>query len=179
MVPDRARPVRFEQIASENPADDAKPGVHYVAFDDQSLAAGYVVPAGATSVQLPVVLLRDESLDAKDYVLRFRVADNGYFRAGLKGGRECTIVISNRLVQPSNWPGEIGAYSEQKHLWLVEQTGQKWDYDFIYNTLGWSENHTTNQNFDAGYWRYYTGWLRELLAAWEEENGPAGFVLIS
>jgi hypothetical protein len=177
-MPDRDRPVRFEQIASDNPDDDARAGVHYVAFDDRSLAEQYVVPAGATSVTLPVVLLRDPSLDTKDYTLRFRVADNGHFTSGLKGGRECTIVITGRLVEPPNWPGDIGVYSAAKHLWLIEQTGHKWDSDFISTTLGWSDGGATNANYDPGYWRYYVGWLREMLAEWEAENGrSAGFTL--
>ena len=100
---DQPRSFALEQVAVPDTVDNAEPGVHYVAFNDPSLSALYTVPANADTLSVPVVLLRDPSLDEKDVVIRFTFADNGNFQAGIPEMSTRTVYITARIAQPSMW----------------------------------------------------------------------------
>lgn len=137
------RPIALEQV--DTTAEMAVPGKHYVAFDDPSLASLYVMPAGKSRTQIPVVVLRDESLKDESVVLKFRFKANDYFQPGYPVLQTRVLTISDTMTEPSNWtkPYEddygwdvtledyIGAYGPVKHQFLIEHTGKPWDDDYI------------------------------------------------
>ena len=187
-VPDRARRVDLRQeLTGEN---DAVPGVHYVAFDDPSMAALHVIPAGVAELEIPVILLRDPSLENMEVVLKIRVKDNDNFGVGLVGSEFTRLTFTDRLTRPSEWNGGgyddaywLGAYGTAKHRWMIETTGEKWDDDYLYNVIGFDKTNTSttnnpniyrNDNWDDGYWTYLSGVLKRDLAAYNEELGSAG-----
>ena len=47
-----------------------------------------------------------------------------------------TVVFSKDLLKPAGWGGYLesvvlGPYSINKHMWMIEQTGKKWDDEFL------------------------------------------------
>ena len=165
---DNARPVTFRQIEVEN-VMNARPGVHYVAFDAPELASLYQVEGGKSRARIPVVVLRDAALTDTTVVLKFGFKENGYFMPGYAGLDCRTIEITDRLAQPENWytPGLaygyyslkalIGPYGETKHRLMIEWTGKKWDKEYI-------EEFLTG---DTAYLSYLISWFQKKLA---EEN---------
>lgn len=175
---DDDRPIAFEQVPTTGA--NAVAGKHYVAFDDPQLQKYYVVKGGANAAKVPFVLKRDASLQSDDYTLLIRVKQNGYFGSGALNqygnGTTARIIISDKLTQPSNWntrtTRDFGPYGKAKHRWLIEQTKDKWDYDYLYNILGYTETSAyTNENYDSGYIAYYRVLLQQLLDAYNAEQG--------
>lgn len=156
---DGDRPIALQQIPVEG-ADNAEAGTHYVAFDDPSLSAFYKIPARANKASIPVVVLRnDATLKDRTVTLKFGFKENDYFKPGYDTLSVHTLYITDRLSQPSNWSSlaYFGAYGEQKHLLMIEWTGDAWDEEYIEELV----------SGDAAYWHYMANWMKRKL---EEEN---------
>ncbi len=153
---DKDRPVKLKQILTG--ANDAIPGVHYVAFDSPEFMDKCYIPANQNKAMISITLLRDASLKNGDVTLKFAIAENEYFNPGYADMIERTLYISDLLSQPGNWPTtNVGNYGPLKHQLLMEWTGDSWDEAYIDDLL----------TGDKGYLTYLTRWLKEKL---EEEN---------
>lgn len=174
LLRDYDRPVKFVQ---KDTADvvQAVPGKHYVSFDDPSLAKYYVVPAGKSRARIPIVLLRDASLNDADVVLKFGIGANDSFLPGYDVLTTRTLTISNSLSKPANWDDfdystylsmlwYYGEYGKEKHRFLIEHTGFKWDEAFIAELIGG----------DEGYFSYLYQKLVNELAAYNETRLAQG-----
>ncbi|MBR1462234.1 MAG: DUF4843 domain-containing protein [Prevotella sp.] len=151
-VHDQDRAITIKQIESEG--NQAVPGKHYVAFDDPSLSSLYVMPAGKSRTKIPVVILRDPSLKKDPATLRFAIAANENFIPGYPEYNSRYLSFTDMLSKPSKWdfdypyPGYagyyvhlsdwFGVYGVVKHQFLIEQTGKKWDDEFIETLMGGS-----------------------------------------
>ncbi len=138
------RPICIEQIQEEGAAN-AVPGKHYVAFDDPSLAAWYCIPAGKARTKIPVVMLRDASLTQETVALRFRIKPNEFFTIGYEPYAERVLYFTDMLAEPAKWTyaypswgshtislaDYFGTYGVVKHRFLIEETGEKWDDEYI------------------------------------------------
>ena len=157
---DEDRPVALQQMQVEG-ADNAEAGIHYVAFDDPSMAQYYRIPANSNKASIPVVMLRnDPTLEVRSVVLKFGFKDNGYFKPGYDTLSVHTLYITDRLAQPSNWSdlnGYFGDYGQQKHLLMIEWSGETWDEEYIEELI----------SGDQAYMNYMANWMRRKL---EEEN---------
>jgi len=137
-VADEQRSISLEQIDNTGSTlPKAVAGQHYVALDQ--LASFYVVPAGTARTQVPVVLLKDASLDEQEYLLTLRIKSNEWFENGYEAYQTRKIYISNTLSEPAAWYQTychyyFGTYGPVKHQFLIDETGEKWDDDYI-NTL--------------------------------------------
>lgn len=140
-VTDYDRPISLEQVQVSD-ANNAVAGQHYQGFDTPSLQQYYVIPAGKSRTKIPVVLLRDASLKNENVVLKFAIKANEYFANGYEAYRERTIEFTDKLAEPSCWNKGygswgltlamyIGEYGVVKHQFLIEQTGEKWDDEYI------------------------------------------------
>lgn len=153
---DQNRPVRLEQVSTGE--DDAIPGVHYVSFDDPDFTRLCFVPANQNRTQVPVIVLRDASLEEHDVTLVFRFAENEYFKPGYTGLTERTLHIADRLLEPGNWSQQyFGTYGPVKHQLMIDWTGEVWDESYIRSLL----------NGDSGYLSYLKEFFQQKL---EEEN---------
>lgn len=166
------RTVTLEQIQVED-ADNAVAGTHYVAFNDATLADKYVIPAGKTRAKLPVVMLRDASLKESTVTLKFRIKPNGNFVEGYPEFQEQTLTFTDQLAEPSIWSKRFpypdypdydfgfsdyfGTWGPVKHNFLIEETGQKWDDEYIDGLM----------NGDGG---YYTYMIRKMAKRLEQVN---------
>jgi len=65
----------------------------------------------------------------------------------------------------------IGSYDRGLHECLIHITGEKWDYDYLYDVLGFiipEDSWTyTNDNYEDAYFQYLIGVWQQLL---EEDN---------
>ena len=143
-VADTDRPIALQQIDSVG-VENAVVGLHYVGFDDAQLAKHYVMPAGKARTRLPIVILRDASLKDKAVVLKFRIKANESFVNGYAPLAERVLTLTDHLSEPSRWNYQypyggsytislasyFGSYGPVKHQFLINETGEKWDDDYI------------------------------------------------
>ena len=157
---DQNRPVELQQITTGE--NDAVPGVHYVPFDNAGLLSKSFVPAYSNRTQVPIVVLRDASLDEHNVALQFTFKDNGYFQPGYEAFATHTLIISTHLAKPVNWDTyyfdySFGLYTELKHELMITWTGNNWDEAYLDEL----------NSGDPGYINYLSQWFIEKLA---EEN---------
>lgn len=78
-------------------------GVHYVSFDDASLKPLLQVPAGKEYVDIPVVFIRDASLDTLKVRLELALATNEYFRTGIAEKQRFVLTTTDLIEKPVAW----------------------------------------------------------------------------
>lgn len=133
-VRDYDRKISIEQISSEG--SQAVPGVHYLPFNDPSLVDDYVVKAGFEMVTIPIVVLRDESLQKQEFSLTIKIVENEYFKIGQLSDVQKKITISDILSKPNKWTSTIdkyhfGPWGPVKHRFMIDVSGEKIDDEYI------------------------------------------------
>lgn len=124
---DKDRPILLEQTNSGD-ENAAVPGVHYMPFDDPEVSKYHVIPANSARASVPVILLRDESLDLKQVRLELKVAQNEHFRPGIPQWTTFVIKTTAEAVKPSNWDTRwryyFGAsWGSVKMKFIIDVTG--------------------------------------------------------
>lgn len=159
------RPFELQQI--ETGDHDAVPGKHYVSFDDEGVKKYMVIKANENSARVPVIVLRDASLDDATYNLNIAIKPNSVFQSGYFAQSSMTVTITNELTKPTAWKGAMNYYFGQwgkvKHQFMIDVTGKKWDDTFISETVS---------NFDLV--NYYINRLDKALAAENQRRAAAG-----
>jgi hypothetical protein len=167
-VYDEPRAISLEQIDNEDALlPKAVAGKHYMALEQ--LSSYYVVPAGTAMASVPIVLLKDASLDEQEYLLTLRIRANEWFENGYEAFQTRRIYITNMLSEPSAWYQTychyyFGKYGPVKHQFLIDETGEKWDNDYI-NTL---------MEGDTGYINYLAEKMARRLAEINAERAASG-----
>nr|WP_121272086.1 DUF4843 domain-containing protein [Pedobacter schmidteae] len=133
------RAVKLEQVQVSG-QENAIPGTHYQDFSNPSVAGRYIIKAEESHTRVPVVLLRDASLKTKTVMLKISVANNEAFRVGEPAYAWRKIELTDRLSRPAAWTDFMtstyfGKYSVTKHRFMIEQTGERWDQDFMKEIL--------------------------------------------
>lgn len=183
---DLDRSFEFEQIAG-NYTPVAVSGVHYISFDDEAVKKYYVVPAGQSKVTVPVILLRDASLQAEEVYLTVKIKANENFIVAQSNRSQTVIKFTDMLSAPTRWAiyaeAYFGVYGPVKHQFLIDTTGEKWDDEFFENTLGftssWSYSDGYNSNYDSGYCNYYAQYLAEQLEAYNQQRLADGLDVLT
>ncbi len=157
------RAFKLEQVPV--PGDEnAVAGKHYRAFSDASLASKYMIKAGTVHTKVPIVMLRDASLKTTTVTLKFQIAENENFSIGEPSNVWRKAIFTDRLSQPTSWDAwlsqyYLGNYSVVKHKFFIDNSGQKWDNDFIL---------LIRANFaELGYWK---GLVKSALVAYNAQN---------
>jgi hypothetical protein len=141
------------------------PGVHYVAFDDAAMLPHVQVPANATVYRLPLILLRDASLQDETVTLDMRIVENEEFKVGIDGQSTFRVNFSDQYLPTSNWrPGStagwhtvFGEYGSRKH----------W---FIVTYVGFTDFEGNPANYPLMVRKYYNARAREKLTAYNAAN---------
>lgn len=155
-VSDTDRAISLEQVDSAG-VENAVAGKHYVAFDDPQIARYYVMPAGKARTKLPIVMLRDASLKDKAVVLRYRIKANDNFQNGYDPFMERSLSFTDHLSEPAKWnyaypywevytisfADYFGEYGVVKHQFLIDETGEKWDDEYIDKLMTGDSNYLT------------------------------------
>lgn len=162
---DEDRPFELQQIESGD--HDAVPGKHYVAFDDESVKKYMFVPAHQNYARVPIIVLRDASLNDATYTLNISVKPNDFFQTGYFAESSMTVNITNQLSKPTAWQSAMNWYFGQwgpvKHQFMIDVTGKKWDDAFINQIQG---------DFDLV--NYYISKLDKALNAENQRRAAAG-----
>lgn len=131
------RPVRLEQAeATEEEvgkAPNAVASVHYVAFDDPEYEKIAVVKAGEAEFMMPVILLRDPSLQEEEVALKIRIAENDEFVPVNPAASERVILFSDLMIQPQEWKlieNQLGKWGPVKYRFMLNNTSELWDDAF-------------------------------------------------
>jgi len=155
------RHIDFEQVHTGT--NDAVAGTHYIAFDEASLKNYFIVPSDKSIASVPVVLKREASLKTKSITLLIRIKTNDYFKLINPERNSIKIVFTDQLHKPSCWAYHctlhFGVYGPVKHKWLIDQTGNKWDDDYLSNILGYTSSPTSNLGFNSKYDEAYSTFL--------------------
>lgn len=178
------RDVSFEQV--QTGINDAVAGTHYIAFDNASMKNHYVVKAGDSKATLPVVIKRDASLKSKSVNLLIRITPNSYFKLINPVRNRVRLIFSDQLSRPNCWAyycsSYFGSYGSVKHQWLIEQTGNKWDDEYLSEILGFTSSSTstngTNSNYDSGYCSYLRAALIKKLTDYNSARTAQGLEVL-
>jgi len=166
---DFPRPVKLKTVAPYG-GNQAQAGVHYVDLENSSLKNFYVIPSGANSARLPIVLLRDNSLKEKPAQLRIEFEDNEYFQKGFSGNwAHRTIIVTDMLSKPQIWDSGprtfFGVYGQAKHRFMIETANQAFDD-------AWMSAHFSGSTpLDRDYIQYLAAWLQKKLNERNEREG--------
>lgn len=98
----QARPVAVVQT-NAGAEEAAVAGTHYVPFDDATLKPLYQVPAGKEFVDIPIVFIRDASLDSTKVRLELSLTTNEYFRPGIVEKQRFVLTTTDLIEKPSAW----------------------------------------------------------------------------
>jgi hypothetical protein len=121
------RPVSIVQT-NAGTENAAIAGVHYVPFDDPDVKNLAVVPAGKEFVEIPVILLRDKSLDTTQVRLELTVLANEHFRRGINTKLRFLVTTTNLIEKPAAWDTRwymfLGrSWGPVKMRFLIDVTG--------------------------------------------------------
>ena len=154
-VVDRPRKIRFEQVTKEweykydeeNPTKvvdssyvdmkfPAMAGVHFEAFGENN---ELILPANQNALNLKVIVKRSDTdlqKNARKLVLRLLPSED--FATGVPAWLTKSITVSDKLERPARWKDNsyyyklyLGNWSETKHRFMINVTGQTWDNDFL------------------------------------------------
>ncbi len=189
-VTDYPRVIRFEQVTKEwkYTYDEEEPekvvdstyvdmefpavaGVHYESLGEKN---ELILPANQNVLKLNVIVKREDAglrKNARKLVLRLLPSDD--FQTGEVNKLVKNITISDKLERPTRWKDNsyyyklyLGNWSEVKHRFMIDITGQKWDNDFLVYII---DNYDTYSLRD-----YYLAKIKKALAEYnaDPKNDP-------
>ena len=134
LTADSDRPVSVVQANAGKPYA-AVAGTHYVPFDNPDIAKKMVVPAGAVKMRIPVVAIKDASLELKKVELELAVAQNDHFRPGIDKQRNYLVTITSMVEKPDRWDNFwrhfFGpTWGPRKFRFIIDATGY-YDWDIL------------------------------------------------
>ena len=146
-------------------------GVHYESLGEKN---ELILPANQNVLKLNVIVKREDAglrKNARKLVLRLLPSDD--FQTGEVNKLVKNITISDKLERPTRWKDNsyyyklyLGNWSEVKHRFMIDITGQKWDNDFLVYIIG---NYDTYSLRD-----YYLAKIKKALAEYnaDPKNNP-------
>ena len=184
-VTDYPRVIRFEQVTKEwkYTYDEEEPekvvdstyvdmefpavaGVHYESLGEKN---ELILPANQNVLKLNVIIKREDTglrKNARKLVLRLLPSDD--FQTGEVNKLVKNITISDKLERPTRWKDNsyyyklyLGNWSEVKHRFMIDITGQKWDNDFLVYII---DNYDTYSLRD-----YYLAKIKKALAEYNAD----------
>jgi hypothetical protein len=142
-IVDYDRPISLIQT-NEGESDAAVSGVHFVGLDDPAVKKSLVVPADQVYAKVPIIMLRDASLELEEKRLELSVAQNEYFRPGIDEYRNFIITTTDIAVKPSNW--------DTRWKWYFGPTFGSVKFRFIINATGYTEWEKVPMDFSYISW---------------------------
>ncbi len=121
------RPIGLRQ-SNAGKAAAAVAGTHYQPFDTPSLADMMVIKAGEARSLVPIVMLRDESLETTEVRLEIEVVQNEHFRPGIDNWRDILLKSTAKATKPliwdTVWYGYFGpTWGPEKFYFIINATG--------------------------------------------------------
>ncbi|MCU4158290.1 DUF4843 domain-containing protein [Carboxylicivirga sp. A043] len=137
-------------------------GIHYIAFNAPQLSNDLILPAGATSILVPIVILKTDDMETEEFTLEFGFSSNESFVPGLIDQSTFIVTMTAMAVKPSNWDDDyykyaFGEWGQEKMRFLIDYVGFT---DFSMSLI----------NSDIR--KYYNMKANALLKEYEETYGP-------
>lgn len=117
------RPLRIIQKNAGMPGA-AVAGLHYVPFD--SVKSEWIIPANAVFKRIPIVFMRDVSLENEKVRLELGIEENDHFKPGINSRTRFVISTTMSAVMPENWSmwePYLGKWGVVKMWFLVQYVG--------------------------------------------------------
>lgn len=118
---EEARTFKIVQT-NEGKSDAAIPGTHYIGFDDPSIKEMMKMPAKAFRYLMPVVLLRDPSLETKTVRIEMTIGENENFGVGIDTLSHFLLTTTSAPAKPATWDTRwfrvFGTWGAQK-MWFI------------------------------------------------------------
>lgn len=125
MTSGEARPFRLIQTNADS-AGAAVAGTHYVDFNSEEMRKNMIIPAGSVRYFMPLILLRDPSLEHSKVRLNLAIAENEHFKVGINARSKFLITITALAEPPANWrswSGTFGNWGSKKMWFLINYVG--------------------------------------------------------
>lgn len=152
---DEARPVKIVQT-NTGEADAAVAGTHFVALDDPEVAEQIMIGANQVRTKIPVILLRDKSLQLAKKRLELAVEANDYFTPGIDADRNFMVQTTELSEKPGNWDSVwlkyFGVWSSVKMQFIGAYLGLddfEEEYLTAYKTYLKLKAHTKLSEYNA------------------------------
>lgn len=164
---DKDRAFEFKQInVAEN---NAVAGKHFVSLDDPRVSKFHFIPANANGALVPIIFLRDASLQDGDYSLLLSFGVNDNFSPAFETRAKLRYIISDRLTKPTNWATYMnhffGQWGAVKHQFMIDISGEKWDDEYLEKEIGvTAASPGRNDAYDAGYCQFLADFFADKLA---------------
>lgn len=102
-------------------------GRHFVAFDSGEMTPRLVIPAGKSEVDVPLILLNDESLASEEVRLVIGILPDANFSEGIVEHDSVAVTFSAQATRPANWDDWYYAFGASwgtvKMRFIIEHTG--------------------------------------------------------
>lgn len=118
MPSDEPRPFRLVQT-NEGEPDAAVSGKHYLPFDSEEMKRNMMIPAGAVRYYMPLIVLRDPSLEISKVRLKIGIGENEYFKQGIDEELEFMVTITATAEEPPTWDDWYFGDWGPKKMWFV------------------------------------------------------------
>lgn len=116
-----------------------------------------VIPADSITGKLRVTVKRTPNLENETLVIAFKLSENGNFTASPINKSTFKIILTGKLIKPSDWP--FNEYSRVKHEFVIKVTGKGTNYG----------------EWNAQQLIYYLGELNKALYEYNKEH-PGDFL---
>lgn len=127
---DKIRPVKIIQT-NNNEANAAIPGTHYIAFDDPEIVDQFAIAPGEVSAKIPIIFLRDKSLETTKVRLVIAISANDYFNPGIDENRNFMVQTTAMADKPANWDSSIFGDWGSKKMWFIVNYVGFTDFDEV------------------------------------------------
>lgn len=124
MTTDEPRPFRLVQTNIGDP-DAAVAGTHYLSFDSEEMLKNMMMPVGCVHYYMPLIVLRDPSLNSSKVRLKMTIAENEYFKPGMERYINFMVTMTATAEKPKTWPANsiYGTWGPQKMWFLLNYVG--------------------------------------------------------
>lgn len=130
LTADYDRPFLIRQVQIEGDTMNAEVNEHYLSIDSKEC----YIPAGEATREVPIRLLNASSLKDTMAYLRLELVGNENFSIYMPDSSRRDVQIANMPVKPDGWDNMTyyyGDYGTEKHRFLIQATGERWDAEFL------------------------------------------------
>lgn len=165
-MPEKAERTFRLKVVTPDTVPVAIEGVHYIGFDDPEVAPYLKISAEKAETSVPLIVLRDSSLQKEEYVLDIALEANENFRLGINTRLQMRFKITDRSIKPRNWDsmwkGIFGEWGNVKMKFIIDHLGIT---DFASRTLDWSEREYYRIKIKGALQEYNATHTKELTEA--------------
>lgn len=106
-----------------------------------------VIAPNSVECNVPVIVLRDTSLETHEYHICFQLEPTADLQVGESAWLRSDIILSDILQKPTNWDNTdinyasvaLGEYSRVKHRFMIDASGLEWNDEILNSQMSFSD----------------------------------------